>query len=97
MRRREFIAGFVTLSIGLPLAASAQQQSLPVVAFIGPLSPEASARYLAAFRAGLGELGYVEGRNVGISYHWLTPNNYDLLPSIMADLVQSRVAVIASP
>ena len=97
MRRREFIAGFGTLSIGLPLAASAQEQPLPGVAFIGPLSPEASARYLAAFRAGLGELGYVEGRNVGISYHWLTPNNYDLLPSIMADLVQGRVAVIASP
>jgi putative ABC transport system substrate-binding protein len=81
----------------LPLAASAQEQPLPVVAFIGPLSPEASSRYLAAFRAGLGEWGYVEGRNVEISYYWLTPNNYDLLPSIMADLVQSRVAVIASP
>jgi putative tryptophan/tyrosine transport system substrate-binding protein len=94
--RREFIAGFGTLSITLPLAASAQQKSLPVVAFIGPLSPEASVRHLAAFRAGLGELGYVEGRNVGISYHWLN-GNYDRVPSIMADLVQSRVAVIASP
>jgi putative tryptophan/tyrosine transport system substrate-binding protein len=98
MRRREFIAGFGTLSIALPLAASAQQQSLPVVAFVGPLSPEASVRYLAAFRAGLGELGYVEGRNVEIYYQWLNGiGNYDSVPSLMADLVRRRVTVIASP
>jgi putative tryptophan/tyrosine transport system substrate-binding protein len=96
MNRREFMAGFGALSIAWPLAASAQQQSLPVVAFIGPLSPEASARYLAAFLAGLREFGYVEGRNVVISYHWMN-GNYDAIPSIMADLVRRRVAVIASP
>jgi hypothetical protein len=73
------------------LKAIAPQSRSPVCSLLS----WPSARYLAAFRAGLGDLGYVEGRNVGISYPWLTPNNYDLLPSIIAD--QSRVAVIASP
>ncbi len=53
-------------------------------------------RYLDEFRRGLGELGYVEGRNVVISYHWLK-GDYDVLPSLMSDLVRQRVAVIASP
>jgi putative ABC transport system substrate-binding protein len=96
MRRRTFIAGLGSVLIAWPVAASAQRQSLPVVAFIGPLSPEASARYLAEFRKGLGEMGYVEGRNVVISYHWLN-GNYDSVPSIMSDLIRRRVAVIASP
>jgi putative tryptophan/tyrosine transport system substrate-binding protein len=96
MRRRTFIAGLGGAAIAWPLAASAQQRSLPLVAFIGPLSPETSVRYLAAFRMGLGELGYVEGRNVVISYHWLR-GDYDGVPSIAADLVRQRVAVIASP
>jgi putative tryptophan/tyrosine transport system substrate-binding protein len=95
MRRREFIAGLGSAA-AWPVVAGAQQQSMPVVAFIGPLSPEASVRYLAEFRMGLGELGYFEGRNVVISYHWLN-GNYDGVPSIMADLVRRRVAVIASP
>jgi putative ABC transport system substrate-binding protein len=96
MKRREFLTLFGGAAAAWPLAASAQTQSLPVVAFIGPLSREASGRYLAAFRAGLGELGYVEGRNVVISYYWLN-GNYVGIPSIMADLVRRRVAVIASP
>jgi putative tryptophan/tyrosine transport system substrate-binding protein len=95
MRRRQFIAGLGSAA-AWPVAAQAQQPAMPVVAFIGPLSPEASVRYLAAFRVGLGELGYVEGRNVVISYHWLN-GNYDSVPSIIADLVRRRVAVIASP
>jgi len=95
MKRRQFIAGLGS-AVAWPLAARAQERPLPVVAFIGPLSAEASVRYLGAFHAGLGELGYVEGRNVVISYHWLN-GNYDRIPSIMADLVRRRVAVIASP
>jgi putative ABC transport system substrate-binding protein len=95
MRRRQFIAGLGSAA-AWPVVARAQERSLPVVAFIGPLSAEASVRYLAAFHAGLGELGYVEGRNVVISYHWLN-GDYDRIPLIMADLVRRRVAVIASP
>jgi putative ABC transport system substrate-binding protein len=95
VKRRDFIAGLGSAA-AWPLVARAQERPLPVVAFIGPLSAEASVRYLGAFHAGLGELGYVEGRNVVISYHWLN-GNYDRIPSIMADLVRRRVAVIASP
>jgi putative ABC transport system substrate-binding protein len=95
MKRREFIAGLGSAA-AWPVVAPAQERSMPVVAFIGPSSPEASVRSLAAFHAGLGELGYVEGRNVVISYHWLN-GNYGRVPSIMADLVRRRVAVIASP
>jgi len=78
IRRREFIAGLGS-AVAWPLAARAQERPLPVVAFIGPLSAEAAVRYLGAFHAGLGELGYVEGRNVVISYHWLN-GNYDRIP-----------------
>lgn len=95
MRRRDFIAGLGGAA-AWPTVARAQQQSLPVVAFIGVTSPEASVRTLAGFRAGLGELGYVEGKNVVISYQWLN-GNYGRVASIMADLVSRRVAVIASP
>jgi putative ABC transport system substrate-binding protein len=95
MKRRQFIAGLGSAA-AWPLAVRAQQAAMPVVAFIGPLSPEASVRYVTAFRAGLGEMGYAEGRNVVIFYHWLN-GNYDRIPSIMADLVRRRVAVIASP
>jgi putative ABC transport system substrate-binding protein len=51
---------------------------------------------VAAFRKGLGETGYVEGRNVMVEYHWLE-GQYDRLPAVMADLVRRRVAVIATP
>jgi putative tryptophan/tyrosine transport system substrate-binding protein len=100
MRRRTFIAGFGSSLLGAGWVQAqqppAQQRSLPVVAFIGALSPETSVRYLDEFRKGLGELGYVEGRDVVISYHWLK-GDYDSLPSLMSDLVRQRVAVIASP
>ena len=78
MNRREIIAGLGSAA-AWPVVARAQERSLPVVAFIGPLSAEAAVRYLGAFHAGLGELGYVEGRNVVISYHGLN-GNYDRIP-----------------
>ena len=83
MRRRTFMAGFSSTLLWPAWARAqqpaAQQRSLPVVAFIGALSPETSVRYLDEFRRGLGELGYVEGRNVVISYHWLK-GDYDVFP-----------------
>jgi putative tryptophan/tyrosine transport system substrate-binding protein len=95
MRRREFIGGLAG-AVAWPLAAGAQQPAMPVIGFVSVGSADASAGYVAAFRKGLGETGYVEGQNVTVEYHWLE-GQYDRLPSLMADLVPRRVAVIATP
>jgi putative ABC transport system substrate-binding protein len=94
VRRREFIAGLGTAA-AWPLAARAQQPALPVVAVVHPGSADSDAGYLATFRKGLGETGYVEGRNVTVEYHWLE-GRYDQVPAVMADLVRRRVAVIVA-
>jgi putative ABC transport system substrate-binding protein len=79
-----------------PLAARGQQAAVPVVGFIRDGSAETSARYVAAFRKGLNQSGYVEGQNVTVEYHWLE-GHYDHLPALLADLVRRQVAVIATP
>src|SRR5262245_17024674 len=78
-----------------PLAARAQQQAAPVVGLVSGRSVDGSAGYAAAFSKGLSETGYVEGQNVIVEHHWLS-GQYDRLPSLMADLVRRRVAVIAT-
>jgi putative ABC transport system substrate-binding protein len=76
--------------------ARAQQAAMPVVGFIRDGSAEGNAGFAAAFRKGLAESGYVEGQNVKVEYHWLE-GKYDRLPALLADLVNRRVAVIATP
>jgi putative tryptophan/tyrosine transport system substrate-binding protein len=95
MRRREFIAGFAGTAIAFPLAGRAQQAALPVIGMVQGASADASMTYVAAFRKGLSEKGYVEGQNVTVEYHWLE-GKFDRLPALMADLVRRRVAVIAA-
>jgi hypothetical protein len=76
-------------SAAWPVVVRAQQRAMPVVGFFNSGSADAYAGYVAAFRKGLGETGYVEGQNVTVEYHWLE-GRFDRLPALMADLVRRR-------
>jgi putative tryptophan/tyrosine transport system substrate-binding protein len=95
MRRREFIAFVGITAAAWSLTARAQQPQMPVVGFLGSRSAEDSANLVAAFRGGLGETGFVEGRNVAIEFRW-AEGRYERLPALSADLVARKVSVIAA-
>jgi putative tryptophan/tyrosine transport system substrate-binding protein len=94
MRRREFIATLGSAA-AWPLSARAQQLPSPVIGFLHPSSAEAYASLMLTFRNGLGEVGYIEGRNLIIEYRW-ADDHYDRLPALAAELVGQRVSVIAT-
>jgi putative ABC transport system substrate-binding protein len=94
MNRRAFIT-LVSGAAAWPLAARAQQAAMPVIGYISNGSLESDAVRLAAFRQGLGDTGYVEGRSVAIEYRGMQ-GHYDLLPAFIADFVRRPVAVIVA-
>jgi len=94
MERREFVS-LMAAAVAWPLAARAQQPAMPVVGYLSSGSPESDAFRVAAFRQGLNETGYVEGRNAAIEYRW-AENHFDRLSALASDLASRQVTVLVT-
>jgi len=94
--RRKFVAGLGGAALAGPLSARAQQQPVPVIGYLHEGSAEKNVQRLAAYRKGLNAAGYVEGKNVAIEFRW-AEGHPDRLPALAANLVDLKVAVIATP
>src|SRR5262245_10177354 len=95
MRRREAITLLGGGAAAWPLVARAQQPAMPVIGFLHTRTADYSAHLLAAFHSGLGEAGFVEGRNVTIETGWAL-GQYDRLPALAAEFVRRRVALLVA-
>src|SRR4051794_40665223 len=95
MRRREFISAVSGAAVW-SLAARAQQPVVPAIGYLNAGTSAAGAQFLAEFRKGLAEAGFVEGRNVAIEFRW-ADGDFNRLPQMAADLVRRRVSVIVTP
>jgi putative tryptophan/tyrosine transport system substrate-binding protein len=94
VRRRELII-LLTGAMTAALAARAQQKAMPIIGYLDSTSPGFRVPFLAAFRQGLSETGFVEGQNVAIEYRW-AEDRYDRLPALAADLVGRKVDVVVA-